>query len=120
MSKMSLQVRVQLSLMMFFQFLMFAVWWQPLADFLNSEIGVTGSQFALIMSTMAFGCLIAPIIGMIADRHFASQKVLAALNLLGGVLLFVAAKQTNRSGDLEIGTYWDVPPASHACCPHVR
>jgi nucleoside transporter len=36
----------------------------------------------------------APIIGMIADRHFASQKVLAILNILTAVFLFLAAMQT--------------------------
>ena len=90
---MKMKVRIQLSAMMFLQFMMFAVWWVPLAAYLNN-IGVIGNFKALILSTMAFGCLASPIIGMIADRHFASQKVLAVLNLLCAVLLFFAASQT--------------------------
>lgn len=44
---------------------------------------------------MAFGCLASPIIGMIADRHFASQKVLATLNIICAVFLFLASMQTS-------------------------
>lgn len=95
MEGMSLSVRIRLSIMMFLQFMLFAVWWQPLAAYLSNELGLTGGQMSPILNTMALGCLIAPIIGMIADRYFASQKVLAVLNLLGAVLLFIAAKQTN-------------------------
>lgn len=95
MENMSMSIRIRLSVMMFLQFMLFAVWWQPLAAYLGNELGLTGGQMSPILNTMALGCLIAPIIGMIADRYFASQKVLAVLNLLGAVLLIVAAKQTN-------------------------
>lgn len=92
---MPLDVRIRLSLMMFLQFMMFPVWFVPLATYLGNELGLTGTQRALIMSVQAFGCLMSPIVGMIADRHFASQKVLAVLNLLGGVMLIVAANVTD-------------------------
>jgi nucleoside transporter len=59
------------------------------------NIGIEGLYKATILSSVGLGCLAAPIITMIADRHFASQKILAALNLLCAVLLFLASKQTN-------------------------
>jgi nucleoside transporter len=68
------------------------VFWQPLAAYLG-KLDLSSTQMALILSSMAIGCLVSPIIGMIADRHFASEKVLFVLNLLGAILLFVAAKQ---------------------------
>jgi len=92
---MSWSVRIRLSVMMFLQFMMFAVWWQPLASYVRDVLGLTGAQKSLIVSTMALGCLFSPIIGMIADRHFASQKVLAVLNLLGAGLLVWAANVTS-------------------------
>ena len=55
----------------------------------------TVGQVTTVMGTMAFGCMLSPIIGMIADRHFASQKVLAVLNVLGAVFLALAAFQTS-------------------------
>lgn len=87
--------RIQLSAMMFLQYMMIAVWWVPLAAYLK-QVGIDGtSYFALILSTMALGCLTSPLVGMIADRHFAGQKVLFALNLVGGILLVVAAYVTS-------------------------
>src|SRR3984885_12363797 len=42
----------------------------------------------------AVGAMIAPFfVGLIADKLFATQRVLAALHLLGGVLLFLASQQ---------------------------
>ncbi len=79
---------------MFLQYIILAVWSVPLAAYLVN-IGIEGLYKATILSSMALGCLAAPIITMIADRHFASQKVLTVLNLLCAVLLFLAAKQDN-------------------------
>ncbi len=92
MSSMPMSVRMRLSAMMFLQFMLFAVFWQPLAAYLG-KLDLNSTQMALILSSMAIGCLVSPIVGMIADRHFASEKVLFVLNLLGAILLFVAAKQ---------------------------
>lgn len=90
---MPLRVRGLLSAMMFFQFMMLAVWFVPLAAYLD-RVGVGGMYRALILSSMAIGCLFSPIVGMIADRHFAGQKVLAALNAAGAALLIGAAMST--------------------------
>lgn len=80
--------------MMFLQYMMYAVWWVPLAAYLtNLEIGAT--QKALILSSMAIGCLLSPVIGMLADRLFAAQKVLAGLNLINAVMLFMAGTTNN-------------------------
>ena len=59
-------VRIKLSVMMMLQYMMYAVWWVPLAAYLtNLEIGST--QKALILSSMAIGCLLSPVIGMLAE-----------------------------------------------------
>jgi nucleoside transporter len=92
MTEMSMSIRIRLSLMMFLQFMLFAVFWSQLAAYLD-KIGVEGLFKSLILSSMAIGCLASPVIGMIADRFFASQKVLAAVNLLGAVFLAGAGLQ---------------------------
>lgn len=76
--------------MMFFQYLMYAVWWVPLAAFLTN-INVGSAQKALILSSMAIGCIASPVIGMFADRYFSGQKVLITLNVLNSAMLFLAA-----------------------------
>ena len=79
----------RLSLMMFFQYMMFAVWWVPLAAYLRN-IGIDGVRKSLVLSSMAIGCMVSPIIGMIADRFFDGQKVLATLNLFTAGFLLLA------------------------------
>ena len=84
----------KLSLMMFFQYMMFAVWWVPLAAYLTN-MGVEGVQKSLVLSSMAIGCMASPMIGMMADRYFDGQKVLAILNLLSGSMLLLAGLTSN-------------------------
>ncbi|RKY10170.1 MAG: MFS transporter [Planctomycetota bacterium] len=92
--QMPLNTRIRLSAMMFLQYMYFAVFWVPLSAYLK-EAQATDTQTWLILSTMAFGCLVSPLVCMIADRHFASNKVLIGLNLACAVLLFLAARQEN-------------------------
>ena len=51
MDAMPLSVRVRLSVMMFLQYLMFAVWWVPLAAYLT-KLGIEGNAKAWILSVM--------------------------------------------------------------------
>jgi nucleoside transporter len=94
MDKASTSIRIRLSVMMFLQYMMFAVWWMPLAAFL-AKMDIDGAYKAWILSVMPLGCLVAPLICMVADRHFASQKVLTVLNFGCAVLFFIGARQTS-------------------------
>jgi len=94
MDEMSMNTRIRLSVMMFLQYMMFAVWWVQLAAYLTN-VEIEGAWKAWILSVMPLGCLIAPVISMVADRHFASQKVLTVLNFGCAVLFFLGARQTN-------------------------
>jgi nucleoside transporter len=63
-----------------------------------TKLGIEGDAKARILSVMPLGCLVAPILCMIADRHFASQKVLAILNVGCAVLFFLGARQSSSTG----------------------
>jgi nucleoside transporter len=89
-----LGVRLRLCAMMFLQYMLLPVWFMPLAAYLD-KLQVVGNYRAAIVSSMALGCLASPLIGMVADRHFASEKVLAVLNLLAAVLLVLSALVTS-------------------------
>jgi nucleoside transporter len=81
----------RLSLMMFLQFFVWGAWFVTLGTHLGS-IGFTKGQvgYAFLMNNIA--AIISPFfIGMIADRFFASQKVMGVLHLLGGVILYLFA-----------------------------
>ncbi len=86
--------KFKLSLMMILQYMMYAVWWVPLAAYLTN-LEVSSTQKALILSSMAIGCMASPLIGMLADRFFAAQKVLAGLNFMHTFMLLWAAVTNN-------------------------
>jgi len=88
------RIYTKLWLMMFLQYLQFAVWWVPLAAYLTN-IGIGDMQKALILSSMAIGCILSPIVGGLADRYISGEKLLAGLNLLTAISLGVAAFQSN-------------------------
>ncbi len=84
------KVNIRLRTMMFMQYLFFAVWWVPLAAYLVN-MGITGFEKTLILSSMAIGSMASPVLGALADRYFAAQKVLAVSNLITAVLLLVSS-----------------------------
>src|SRR5436189_4871146 len=86
---------LRLSLMMFLQFFVWGAWFVTLGTYLG-KIGFSGSEigYAFLMNNIA--AIISPFfVGMIADRFFASQKVMGFLHLLGGVILFLCAGVTS-------------------------
>ena len=85
----TIKTHVSLAVMMFMQFMLFAVWWVPLAAYLT-KMGIDGSMKSLTLSSIAIGAMVSPIIGAFADRYLAAQKVLAISNLLTALFLIGA------------------------------
>ncbi|HKP87332.1 MAG TPA: nucleoside permease [Blastocatellia bacterium] len=84
----------RLSIMMFLQFFVWGAWFVTLGTHLG-DIGFTGSQigYAFLMNNIA--AIISPFfVGMIADRFFASQKVMGVLHLLGAIIMYFSADVT--------------------------
>jgi nucleoside transporter len=96
MEKIAAKTTVSLAVMMLFQYLMLAVWWVPLAAYLTNT-GVEGNLKSLILSSMAIGSMLSPIMGAMADRYLSAQKVLAYSNLVTAALLAVAGLTTHSS-----------------------
>ncbi len=87
---MSTKSYAQLSVMMFLQFFVWGAWFVTLGTYLF-KIGFTGGQVGNTYLMNNIAAIIAPFfVGMIADRYFASQKVMGTLHLLGGVFMFLA------------------------------
>lgn len=79
---------------MFMQYMLSAVWWVPLAAYLSHTLRLEVYQVSLVLSSMAIGAMASSFIGAIADRYFAAEKILAILNVLTGIFLLFAARQT--------------------------
>jgi nucleoside transporter len=92
-------IRARLSLMMFVQYFIYGAWLVTLGTFLGKSLGATGTQVGLAYMMPAIAAMVSPfIVGMIADRFFPTERVLAALHLLGGILLYMATMQTSFTG----------------------
>src|SRR5688500_7047190 len=79
----------RLSVMMFLQFFIWGCWFVTLGTFLGANFQASGGQTALAFSTQSWGAIIAPfIIGLIADRYFNAERILAALHLSGALLMY--------------------------------
>jgi MFS family permease len=87
--------KFKLSLMMLLQYMMYAVWWVPLAAYLTN-LEVSSTQKTLILSSMAIGCMASPLVGMLADRFWPAQNVLAGLNFVHAIMLLWAAVTHNQ------------------------
>ncbi len=87
-------VRTRLSIMMFLEFFVWGGWGIAITGYAQS-LGFPGWQIGLLGSIPAIGAIISPLfVGLIADRFFPAQRVLAALHFLGGVCLIAAGFQT--------------------------
>lgn len=82
-------VRFQLSFMMFLNFFVWGGWYVTMGTYLKSIPGITDVQVGIAYGSQSLGAIIAPfIIGLIADRYFAAQKILGVLHLIGAVILY--------------------------------
>ncbi|MDL4862628.1 nucleoside permease [Halomonas elongata] len=82
-------LRTRLGIMMFLQFFIWGGWFVTLGTFLSQNLDATGGQIGMAFSTQSWGAIIAPfIIGLIADRYFNAERILAILHLAGAALMF--------------------------------
>jgi nucleoside transporter len=91
----AVSVRARLSAMMFLQFFVWGAWFVTLSTYLGRGLSFSGTDIGDAYSTMPWGAIVAPfLVGMIADRFFAAEKVLGVLHLAGAVLLEAATRVT--------------------------
>jgi nucleoside transporter len=85
--------------MMFLEFAIWGAWAPVLASHLVGPLKMSGKQTGWIYATLWLGCIVSPFIGgQIADRWVSTEWFLAAVHLIGGVLLLLAARQTKFWG----------------------
>jgi nucleoside transporter len=91
--------RFALSVLMFLQFFLWGAWFVTLGPFMVAR-GFSGSAIGNAYSTAPIAAILAPFfLGIIADRFFASQRVMGVLHLLGGLLLLAAPMVADQSAE---------------------
>jgi nucleoside transporter len=88
----------QLGVMMFLQYAIWGAWAPVLSEYMQNDLGFDGIQVGTVYSLLPLATIIAPFIGgQLADRYFASERIIGVLQLAGGVLLVFAARTTDYS-----------------------
>ena len=93
-----MSAKFRLGTMMFLQYAVWGAWAPVLSAYLGDSLGFAGWQVGFIYGLLPVATIIAPMIGgQLADRYFPTQKVIAAMQLIGGAILLLGAAVTSYS-----------------------
>jgi len=87
-SVMQTQLKVKLSFFNFLQYFVWGSWYVSMGAYLTQTLKFDGQEVGLAYGAFAIGSMISPfLVGLLADRYFASEKLLAVFSLIGGAVL---------------------------------
>lgn len=84
---MQTQLKIKLSIFMFLQYFIWSTWYMTLGAYLGT-LNFSGTEIGASYGAFAWGAILSPfIVGLIADRFFASEKIIAVLGIAGGLVM---------------------------------
>jgi nucleoside transporter len=93
------RIRWMLAAFMFLQYYVWGAWYVSMGTYLAERLKASGTQIGSAYGAFAIGSMISPFfIGLVADRFFAAQKLLAILAVAGGGLMIALAQAATFDG----------------------
>ena len=87
---------LRLCVMMFIQYVIWGSWYVTVTNYMTTTLGFTGTQAGAAFGTTAVASLLAPfIVGLVADRLVATERLMAGLYALGAVIMVVLTQATS-------------------------
>jgi nucleoside transporter len=88
-------LKLRLCVMMFLQYVIWGAWYVTITTYLTQTLGFTGAQAGWVFSTVSIASLISPFfVGLVADRFFATERVMAFLYIVAAVLVYLVTTVT--------------------------
>jgi nucleoside transporter len=82
-------LKTKLSIFMFLQYFIWSTWYMTLGAYLGT-LNFSGTEIGASYGAFAWGAILSPfIVGLIADRFFASEKIIAVLGIAGGLVMLI-------------------------------
>jgi nucleoside transporter len=92
---MPLGLGLRLCVMMFLNYLIWGAWYVTIGTYLTTTLKFSGTQSGAVFGTTALASMISPFfVGLIADRFFSTERVLAVLHLAGAAALVLVTRAT--------------------------
>ena len=90
---MPFSLSARLSFMMFLNYVIWGAWYVTIGTYLTATLKFSGTEAGAVFGTAALACMISPFfVGLIADRFFATERVLAGLHFLGAIFLYLVTR----------------------------
>jgi len=88
--------KIRLSAMMFLQYAIWGAWAPVLSSYLINDLGFSGSQVGWIYALLPLATILSPFVGgQLADRYFASERVIGFLSFTGGIVLLAIGRTSD-------------------------